>query len=41
MKEVDGNMLKMKCVGRVAVLLALSDVGARTAEAIDRSVMSD
>ena len=41
MKEMDGNMLKMKSVGRVAVLLAVSAVGARTAEAIDRSVMSD
>ena len=41
MKEMDGNMVKMKSVGRVAVLLAVSAVGARTAEAIDRSVMSD
>ena len=38
---MDGNMVKMKSVGRVAVLLAVSAVGARTAEAIDRSVMSD
>ena len=38
---MDGNMVKMKRVGRAAVLLAVAAIGVRTAEAIDRSVMSD